>query len=81
MGECFYEEEGNGLEYRQSNINKHKKTEKPGHSGLRLASAVTRSIGEKTAWPREERAPRMHWMAERSRAKEMVHLSQRIVRL
>ena len=77
----FYEEEGNGLENRQSNINKHRKTEKHSYSGLRLASAVTRSTGKKTAWPREERAPRMHWMAERSRAKEMVHLSQRIVRL
>ena len=26
-GGNFYEEEGNGLEYRQSNINKHRKTE------------------------------------------------------
>ena len=80
-GEKIFEEEGNGLENRQSNINKHRKTEKHSYSGLRLASAVTRSTGKKTAWPREERAPRMHWMAERSRAKEMVHLSQRIVRL
>ena len=49
-GGNFYEEEGNGLEYRQSNINKHrKKTEKYGYSGLRLAFAVTRSTGEKTA--------------------------------
>ena len=48
-GEIFYEEEGNGLENRQSNINKHRKTEKHSYSGLRLASAVTRSTGEKTA--------------------------------
>ena len=48
-GGIFYEEEGNGLENRQSNINKHRKTEKHSYSGLRLASAVTRSTGEKTA--------------------------------
>ena len=48
-GGIFYEEEGNGLENRQSNINKHRKQEKHSYSGLRLASAVTRSTGEKTA--------------------------------
>ena len=37
----------------------------------RLASAVNRSTGESfTAWPLEDRAPRMHWMAERSRLKD-----------
>ena len=34
--EIFYEEEGNGLEYRQSNINKHRKTQLLGFEvGLR----------------------------------------------
>ena len=70
---CFgggdYEEEGNGLEYRQSNINKHRKKEKHSYSGLRLAYAVTRSTGESghersghhgcTGWP--SRVGRRRW--------------------
>jgi len=32
-----------------------------------------------TAWPLEDRAPRMHWMAERSRLNEIEHHSQYMV--
>ena len=43
------------------------------------ASAVTRSTGERVALPREEQAPRMHWIAERRRANDILHLNQFMV--
>ena len=43
-------------------------------------SAITKSTGEHlNAWPLEERAPLMHWMADLSSANEIVHRSQFIV--
>ena len=42
-------------------------------------SAATRSEGGTaclSAWPRAERVPRMHWIAERSRVKESLHRIQ-----
>ena len=43
----------------------------------RLTSAVTRSTGVSfTGWPFEERAPRIHWMDDRSRLNDKEHLSQ-----
>ena len=46
------------------------------------ASDMTRSTGGSSCFvaPRPvERDPRMHWMAERSKQKERVHLSQAMV--
>ena len=48
------------------------------------ASDATRSVGSTTyldAWPAAERAPRMHCIEERRRAKESLHLSQARVEL
>ena len=47
------------------------------------ASALTRSIGrgDLEAWPQEERAPLIHWMADLRRENERRHLSQERVEL
>ena len=49
-----------------------------------LVSASTRSVGRTCclqARPREERAPRRHWMDERRSAKDSLHLIQAKVEL
>lgn len=51
--------------------------------GERCATAFTRSIGAEDliAWPVDERAPRIHWMADLKREKEMRLRIQHIVAL
>ena len=48
-----------------------------------LLHALTRSIGrgDLEAWPQEDRAPLIHWMADLRRENERRHLSQERVQL